>query len=397
MPQGAGAARGAWWQRLPAAAAAVAAAAGLLGPCLYRAHHLSHTPLATGTSPLGGSPLGGSPLGGSPRRGSPSASRFSSRSATPARGGYPGLTPVQLHESLVNRLGGAGGGGSAAPAAAAATAGGARGTPGASPLPAGASPLGTSPEGSWSLLGGASPQARQRSAAVRHSSSEAEAALAALSTSASGRTSSQPISIGGKLAASRPPLPMLSPVHSGASTAAGSGAINGAINGASSGAGLAASHTSSGTFLGPDQPMANGTSSSAAAAPAAAAAAAGAASNGPLPGTSPPRVGSLSSSPFNRGWWPSLRARTSSGGGEAVPPDARSETFASAASLERGGGGGGASGWQLSDPEHLVVCGSGGGFLHPTHVFSEARFRPDYSPAAGGWAGGWDALPPSAV
>lgn len=40
-------------------------------------------------------------------------------------------------------------------------------------------------------------------------------------------------------------------------------------------------------------------------------------------------------------------------------------------------------GWHLNDPEHLVVSGSGGGFLHPTHVFSYSRFRPAHDPAAG--------------
>jgi len=41
------------------------------------------------------------------------------------------------------------------------------------------------------------------------------------------------------------------------------------------------------------------------------------------------------------------------------------------------------AGWLLNDPEHLVVCGSGGAFLHPTHVFSYSRFRPPHDPAAG--------------
>lgn len=40
-------------------------------------------------------------------------------------------------------------------------------------------------------------------------------------------------------------------------------------------------------------------------------------------------------------------------------------------------------GWHLNDPEHLVVSGTGGGFLHPTHVFSYSRFRPAHDPAAG--------------
>lgn len=49
----------------------------------------------------------------------------------------------------------------------------------------------------------------------------------------------------------------------------------------------------------------------------------------------------------------------------------RSDTFASVASLDTAGGASTQqpSGWALCDPEHLVVCGSGGGFLHPTHVF----------------------------
>ena len=48
-----------------------------------------------------------------------------------------------------------------------------------------------------------------------------------------------------------------------------------------------------------------------------------------------------------------------------------------------GGGGEPGAGWHLNDPEHLVVSGSGGGFLHPTHVFCYARFRPPHDPASG--------------
>lgn len=40
-------------------------------------------------------------------------------------------------------------------------------------------------------------------------------------------------------------------------------------------------------------------------------------------------------------------------------------------------------GWHLNEPEHLICCGSGGAFLHPTHVFSYSRFRPVHDPAAG--------------
>ncbi len=37
------------------------------------------------------------------------------------------------------------------------------------------------------------------------------------------------------------------------------------------------------------------------------------------------------------------------------------------------------------DPEHLIVNGLGGAFLHPTHVFAPARFA-SVRPAAGGAA-----------
>ncbi len=36
----------------------------------------------------------------------------------------------------------------------------------------------------------------------------------------------------------------------------------------------------------------------------------------------------------------------------------------------------GAPHWHATDPEHLVVCGIGGAFLHPTHIFSDAQFGP---------------------
>lgn len=32
--------------------------------------------------------------------------------------------------------------------------------------------------------------------------------------------------------------------------------------------------------------------------------------------------------------------------------------------------------WAPTNPEHLVVCGMGGAFMHPTHVFSESVFGP---------------------
>ncbi|GFR41995.1 hypothetical protein Agub_g2809, partial [Astrephomene gubernaculifera] len=39
------------------------------------------------------------------------------------------------------------------------------------------------------------------------------------------------------------------------------------------------------------------------------------------------------------------------------------------------------------DPEHLVVSGGGGAFLHPTHVFAGARFAAPHDPAADATAG----------
>lgn len=63
---------------------------------------------------------------------------------------------------------------------------------------------------------------------------------------------------------------------------------------------------------------------------------------------------------------PSLNAEDSSNG------------FLSDDELQLGG-----SNWNLNDPEHLIICGSGGAFLHPTHVFSYARFLPRHDPAAG--------------
>lgn len=39
------------------------------------------------------------------------------------------------------------------------------------------------------------------------------------------------------------------------------------------------------------------------------------------------------------------------------------------------------------DPEHLVVNGGGGAFLHPTHVFAGCRFAPKADPAAEAAAG----------
>ncbi|KAH7619432.1 hypothetical protein NADE_006274 [Nannochloris sp. 'desiccata'] len=113
-------------------------------------------------------------------------------------------------------------------------------------------------------------------------------------------------------------------------------------------------------------------------------------------------------------WWPNLQCKTpkaaaaaaAANGGSplaaaiaAVPTSASllKSTAATSTNLRRnaysasglstidGGGEWEAppAGWILNDPEHLVVCGSGGAFLHPTHVFSYSRFRPPHDPAAG--------------
>lgn len=41
------------------------------------------------------------------------------------------------------------------------------------------------------------------------------------------------------------------------------------------------------------------------------------------------------------------------------------------------------SGWHPHDPEHLIVNGLGGAFLHPTHVFSPSRFVSGLSACSG--------------
>ena len=42
----------------------------------------------------------------------------------------------------------------------------------------------------------------------------------------------------------------------------------------------------------------------------------------------------------------------------------------------------GTAGWHPHDPEHLIVNGLGGAFLHPTHVFSPSRFISVPDPSA---------------
>ncbi|KAL4423131.1 hypothetical protein ABPG77_004814 [Micractinium sp. CCAP 211/92] len=338
-------------------------------------------------TPAGASPLGGSPLGGSP-----TASRFSSRSSTPLPGWRTQPSPSQLHQSLVTRLGasagGGGGGKAAAPRVQGAAAAAVDEAPGgASPTAAG--PLGSSPEGSapslhrsqsWSLPplpGGASPPQRR----VPRGEA-ADAALAALSSPGSSAGSGpQPASTPSRPAGDKHALPLLSPVRSQASR----GSMAAAARQPASEAGSeAASQEGWASANGRGSPEAS-----------------------LLPCSSPPAGGGLlepagasprqgATSPFTT-WWGGMRVRTSSspdvaggaGGnpGTAGGPPRRS---ASEAGLRQGGdaaaaaaGPGPGPGWQLNDPEHLVVCGAGGGFCHPTHVFSEARFRPEYFPAAG--------------
>lgn len=106
-----------------------------------------------------------------------------------------------------------------------------------------------------------------------------------------------------------------------------------------------------------------------------------------------------SASVFTPSWWPELRMQHSQqqpflpdasprGSGDMDPPS-DSSRFLSATAGNPGAGTTTASssvlvgGWRLTDPEHLIVSGSGGAFLHPTHAFSYARFRPIKDPAAG--------------
>ena len=53
-----------------------------------------------------------------------------------------------------------------------------------------------------------------------------------------------------------------------------------------------------------------------------------------------------------------------------------------------------ASGWHPHDPEHLIVNGLGGAFLHPTHVFSPSRFVSGMpaSPGVMGLALSWNQI-----
>jgi hypothetical protein len=364
--------------------------------------------LAAGMSPAGGSPLGGSPLGGSP-----TASRLSSRSATPQPGLRSYLSPSQLHQSLINRLGGTATAPSAAGSSSTVPAGQAGSlTPQKQPQQAGASPplvspLGSSPERPWSPLpGGGSPKQLQGPTAMggrlpRHAASGqlsgseiGEISLAAFGSPDSATTSSstQPISIGSRLAAAMPAggpaLPLLSPVRRGSR--------GGSVGGEADGLQLGTSPPPAGSSSRPGSASLGMSSPS-----------------GPGAGADP-----SSSSPFNS-WWPGLRVRTSASSQDLTAAAAaaaaagaatdsamaaggslrRSNTFASMSSLDLGGGhaangrvgggpasstsGGPPPGWHLNDPEHLVVCGSGGAFCHPTHVFSEARFRPEFHPAAG--------------
>jgi hypothetical protein len=105
-------------------------------------------------------------------------------------------------------------------------------------------------------------------------------------------------------------------------------------------------------------------------------------------GTSPPQ-----------GWWAGLRISTPRLGGSSPGGSVLGEKLAAGSRRPSNGGGCGAGtgntdasageweapppGYRLNEPEHLVVVGTGGAFLHPTHVFAYSRFRPVYDPAAG--------------
>lgn len=70
----------------------------------------------------------------------------------------------------------------------------------------------------------------------------------------------------------------------------------------------------------------------------------------------------------------------------AAAYEANSRTVAAAAGLPAGGScvaaAARAANLHPHDPEHLIVNGLGGAFLHPTHVFAPARFASVPDPAA---------------
>jgi hypothetical protein len=299
---------------------------------------LAPSELAT---PAGGSPLGSSPLGGSP-----SSSRRTSRSATPAPGMHRQLSPTQLHQSLVNRLGsGCGDGGRGAQPATPQVA--MRRAPSGALCPGGASPRaaspppGAGPPPAWSLQGASPPGA----AAALNGGAELLGWPDAAGTGGGG--GGHPATAASKLAAGQHVPPPAQPCPKGAGSAA------------SLQAGAGAGDAPSGL-----PPLPNGWQSL-----------------GASPGGSPPSHGGVT--PF-ASWWPGLRVRTSNPQADAAGGGGEAAAAAAYARLADGcAPPGPPSAWQLSDPEHLVVCGGGGGFCHPTHVFCEARFRPDHHPAAG--------------
>lgn len=78
-----------------------------------------------------------------------------------------------------------------------------------------------------------------------------------------------------------------------------------------------------------------------------------------------------------------------------VPPEG--DIGAADKTDDKGGaaGGGGVgfemfrdSAWQPGDPEHLIVSGSGGAFLHPTHIFAHSRIHGTVEARQAGVAGG---------
>lgn len=95
-----------------------------------------------------------------------------------------------------------------------------------------------------------------------------------------------------------------------------------------------------------------------------------------LPSSSPPSLEG-SSPPTN--WWPGLKVKSPINGGSPPELDRMGGRFYDPYSEWEGP----PSGWTLNDAEHLVVCGAGGAFLHPTHVFAYSRFRPIHDPSAG--------------
>jgi hypothetical protein len=325
-------------------------------------------------------PAGGSPLGG----GSPTSTRCPTPIFTSSGGvvgqqqGLGGMSPPasrQLHQSLLNKL------------KAVRTAGGASPAAGSSPVVARSvnkdTMLGSSPrlsKGSLDLNGGVSIKKGRNATPLSGWSTDDEGTVTAVTSLGA----SPPDQNGGSL--------HFHPVVPGSSPTTTRSTVNNSTGG-----------TAALTCRLPPLP------------PGGTAAAAAGGGGGGSPSSNREGENGVDNDPIGpQAWWPNLQCKTPKASAAAAATNGGSPLAAaiaaiptitglkstttgttnlrrnaySASGLSTIDGGGGEweappAGWLLNDPEHLVVCGSGGAFLHPTHVFSYSRFRPPHDPAAG--------------